>query len=482
VGFGERPRARQREVGIQGLLVSRHRTSLLAFALQAGALAAALGLGAGEASAQVAADPDAALLRPVLDGDPRKPPRFRRGQNAQPQADTSSIGEVKNFSYQPAAGAGATGFDSTGARRKSKGKSKSQRTTPVVPTPLLSAAKPAPPKSPTPAKSNASAPADQAAATPADQAAAAALAPQLANARPPRKQGGPPTIQPVDGTALAALPVIQTPRRRTPPLDEKPFDPLGVQIGSFVLRPALEVTRGYDTNAPRATPRESSWYWLVAPELQLNSNWARHELTANLRGSYTSYDSIHSLDRPAVDAKVNGRVDVTSLTRIDLEGRFILGTDQPGSPNIQADLAHLPIYTTLGGTAGIGQRFNRFEVVAKGGVDRTRYQNSQFEDGSTESNDDRDYIQYTTLLRTSYDLLPGVKPFVEIGADARRHDVLPDRFGFYRNSDGLTGKVGSTLELSRKFTGEFAVGYLTRRYQDPTLAPVAGVTIDGALL
>ena len=38
-----------------------------------------------------------------------------------------------------------------------------------------------------------------------------------------------------------------------------------------------------------------------------------------------------------------------------------MGTDYPGSPNIQADLARLPLYTTYGGYAGFGQRFNRFE-------------------------------------------------------------------------------------------------------------------------
>jgi hypothetical protein len=460
--------------------VSRRRSPLLVVVLQAGALAAALGLGTCKASAQVAGDPDASLLRPELDGNPQRPPRFRRGQDTKPQTDTSPIGEIKNFSYQPAVGAGATGFDSTGAKRKnrssrSKSQNKNQKATPAGLTPQLSSALPSPPKASPPSASNASALAPQPISAPTPPV-------PPANARPVRKQGGPPTIQPVDGTALAALPVIQTPPRRPLPLDEKPFDPIGVQVGSFVLRPALEVTRGYDTNASRGTPPEHSWFWVVAPELQVNSNWARHELTANLRGSYITYDTAHSLDRPDVNAKVNGRIDVTSLTRIDLEGRLVVATDRPGSPNIQADLARLPIYQTLGATAGIGQRFNRFEVIAKGGVDRTRYQASQFVDGSTEGNDDRDYTQYTTLLRTNYDLLPGVKPFVEIGADARRHDVLPDHFGFYRNSDGINGKVGSTFELSRKLTGEIAVGYLTRRYQDPTLVPVSGALFDASLL
>jgi hypothetical protein len=213
----------------------------------------------------------------------------------------------------------------------------------------------------------------------------------------------------------------------------------------------------------------------------LNSNWSRHELTANLRGSYTSYENASDLDRPSLDAKVNGRVDVTPLTRVDLEGRVLVGTDNPGSPNIQAGLAKLPIYTTLGGSAGIGQRINRFEVTLKGGVDRTVYQHSTFTDGTTASNADRDFNRYLGELRGSYELTPGVKPFVEIGADRRAHDLAVDRSGVRRDSDGRTIKGGTTFELERTLTGDVALGYVERRYQDPTLPTISGVTFDASL-
>jgi hypothetical protein len=159
-----------------------------------------------------------------------------------------------------------------------------------------------------------------------------------------------------------------------------------------------------------------------------------------------------------------------------------VGTDRPGSPNIQADLSKLPVFVTFGGSAGYGQRFNRFDFSLKGGVDRTVYQDSHFVDGSTESNVDRNVNQYSTLLRAGYDLLPGIKPFLELGADARRHDIQPDVFGMYRNSDGLSAKAGSTFELTSKLTGEASLGYLARRYQDPTLANINGAAIDASLL
>ena len=54
---------------------------------------------------------------------------------------------------------------------------------------------------------------------------------------------------------------------------------------------------------------------------------------------------------------------------------------------------------TYGGNVGIAQRFNRFELTAKGDAQRTAYQDSQLTDGTTASNKDRNYNQYGVTLR-----------------------------------------------------------------------------------
>ncbi len=418
-------------------------------------------------SNQTADNPASRLMRPVLDGDPLEEPRFRSPRNVPRGSDTSRFTPVKNYDYQPAIGAGTTGFDSTGARRKTK-------SVPQKGKPAVAAAPPPAADQPAPR----TLPPVPLVIAPVSQPVPPATLPETA--RPSRNQ-----LRPGAGSPLAAVLVpdpAAIPLRRTLVVEENPFAATGIQVGSFVLRPAIEVTRGYDTNPARGSNNAGSWLWLVSPELLVNSNWARHELTANVRGTYTSFDTFHSLDRPSMDAKVNGRVDVTSLSRIDLEGRFLVGTDRPGSPNIQADLARLPIFTTLGGTAGFGQRINHFEVTLKGGFDRTIYRVSNFMNGLAEPNVDRNYNQYSTQLRTSYEVLPGVKPFVEVGGDIRHHDLSVDRFGLQRDSQGLTAKAGSSFELSSKFTGEVAAGYLTRTYKDPTLPDLNGVLFDASLL
>lgn len=374
--------------------------------------------------------------------DPNHPQTFdlRKRQPA-----SKSLAQAAIF-QEPTAppSAGNTGFDSTGTLRKKK-------------YPKLKAGDPfpvPPPKKPRPAVLNG--------------APQKATAPQF-SLRAPYAD----IYRPSD-----ALP--RPPRPFKPPSD--PFEPLGIRAGSFVLKPAIEVTRGFDTNATRVPNGQSSPFWLVAPELLVKSDWTSHEVGATLRGSLSNYDDTPIANRPQVDSKVYARLDVARDKRVDIEARFLLGTDYLYSPNVTAGLSRLPIYTTFGGSLGYTQRFNRLELMVRGGIDHTTYEDSLFTDGSTFNNHDRDYNQFSGQLRGSYELTPGVKPFVEIVADRRVHEVSVDRNGERRDSTATTPKVGTTFEFSRILTGEVSVGYLTRTYDDATLAPLKGLVADASLV
>jgi hypothetical protein len=396
-------------------------------------------------------------------------------------ADEEPPGQVPAYEPQPAIGAGSTGYNST-----SRPQLRGSRPTVSLGTPASGATPTAAPPSPSPlplpgAISDARLKQTQNRTRQGGPGNDTTANVSTANAASANASVGPaavpvqPGIDPVSGVPKTLI--------RRPTTDDKPFDPLGIQAGSFMLKPAIEVSGGYDSNPARTNAGGGgSIFGIVAPELQASSNWSRHALTADLRGSYISYGTATSLDRPAFDGKIDGRVDVTAQTRIDLESRLVVATDNPGSPNIQAGLARLPISTDLGGSIGLGQSFNRIDVEIKGGIDRTTYQNSVFTDGTILSNDDRNFDQYSGQLRAGYELTPGIRPFVELDADRRHHDLPFDAFGFARDSDGAAGKVGSTFELSRILTGQIAFGYLERRYGDPALPTIQGPTLDASLV
>jgi hypothetical protein len=271
-------------------------------------------------------------------------------------------------------------------------------------------------------------------------------------------------------------------------VDLNPFGPTGVHVGTFYLLPAVELTGGWDSNPQHATIAKSAPEYLLAPELMGSSDWERHSLTFNIHGSYLGYGSTFFpnspvwLNRPGLDSRVNGRIDVDSHDHFDIEGRFLIGTDNPGSPNIQAGLEDLPITLDGGATLGYTHVFNRFEITAKGTFDRNVWQKSFLTDGTYSSNGDRNYDQIGGSLRGSYDLLPGVRPFFEVDSDERVHDMTVDSTGAMRDSDGQIYKAGTSFLFSGKLTGEISVGRTQREYRDPTLAEVAGPMVDGSLL
>ena len=366
---------------------------------------------------------------PELSTGPR--PAGRSGAVSRAPAPTVAI----------ASGAGGSGFDSTGAVRRNRPVKRKPGEARPAPPPAL--ASPGPPQ----------------------QTGGHTIAPQIAVRAPYAEAYRPPD----------ALP------RRPPRLEQDAFEPLGIRVGSFLVKPSVEITRGHDTNPGRTPAGKSSDFTLVAPELLVRSLWSVHEWGAAIRGSYSAYDQLPSSDRPLVDARTFARIDVSRDSRVDLEGRFFLSTDYPGSPNLQADLAKLPVFMTVGSSAGFTQRFNRLEFMAKASMDTTKYQDSELTDGTTASNRDRDYEQYTAALRVSYEVMPGVKPFVEVSGDMRQHELEFDRNGFARDSRALTPKVGTTF-AGGKLTGEISAGYTVRRYADPLLPELQGVVADALLI
>jgi len=424
--------------------------------------ACVLAFGIGAARAQIVT-PDSTDPFAPKSALPRKPQTFQKFGPQQQQQLT----QPPSFTAPPS-GAGDTGFDSTNSKNaKAKARARAAKKPGVTARAQATPAGEPPPLTispyqvPFPASAN---PATSAAAnSPAGKNAMAS-----ANGAPPVEIG----------------PIRKPPKKRKREEDDDPYAQLGVQTGAFTLFPAVELIGGYDTNPGQSATAKGASLYSVQPELRAQSNWSRHELKADLRGSYTGYspDSDPTLSRPNVNGKIDGRVDVTRDTRLDLGGRVLVGTDNPGSPNLPAGLEKLPIYTTFGGSAGVGHKFNRFDVSIKGDIERTSYQDSKLTDGTTQSNEDRNYNQYGVKLRGGYELRPGVTPYVEGGVDTRKHDLATDIDGYQRNSKGWTVTVGSTFEMSRLLTGETGIGYTQRTYDDPRLEKLGGIVGNASLI
>ncbi len=369
----------------------------------------------------------------------------------------SRIGGIPTYDIPAATGAGDTGYDSLNRRRKKL------KPYPGAPKPKLP---------PGPGNFVAVPPPPPLSVPPSSTANTAPVAPAMAG----RVEG-----QPV---------------RRRLKRDDDPFGAAGNYVGSFFVKSAVELWGGYNTNPGRFNTPKGSAFYVVAPEFTAASDWQRHSLLVDLRGAFTGFSRTFppgvdnqsvvsvptNVDRPDFAGRAVGRLDVSRDTRMNSELRLRIGTDNPGSPNVQAGLARYPIFAMTGGTVGVEHDVNRLQVSLNGFADRTVYQNSRLTDGTSATNADRNFNQYGAVARASYDLLPGFKPFGEVEADARARDTRVDRFGFLRDSHGGYAKVGTSFELTRLLIGEASIGYTARNYADPRLDQLTGLLTSGSLV
>ncbi|MEH2514942.1 hypothetical protein V1279_000515 [Bradyrhizobium sp. AZCC 1610] len=399
--------------------------------------------------------PDSPLRRTAAEAnDPLNSPKLQERD----RPALSRIGQIPKYGLPAASGAADSGYDSLNRKRKK-------------PKYYPGQAKPKPPvgpgSPPPPIASNT----------------------RLRLSIPPSESAHKTPIPP----AMAGTVMGQPPRKRLR-IDDDPFGAVGDYAGGFLIKSAVELRGGYDTNPARTSVPRGSPFYVIAPEFVAFSDWERHAVVADLRGSFTGYtntfqpvDGVVSsaptnIDRPDFIGHVDGRLDVTHDTRLLGQARLRVATDNPGSPNVQAGLSRYPVYATFGGTLGVDQNFNRLQLSAGAEVDRTIYQYSELTDGTSTSNDDRNYNQYGGLGRVSYDLMPGLKPFGEIVGNIRSHDLLVDRSGYQRNSSGGNVRAGTSFELSRMLTGEVAVGWAARTYEDPRLQSLQGLLTSASLV
>jgi hypothetical protein len=299
---------------------------------------------------------------------------------------------------------------------------------------------------------------------------------------------------PVRRETRAPVSVIDTPpppppvtRRRRPAAEEDPYAAIGVNLGGITLRPAITISGGYDDN-PRRTPTggaarvKGSWLSRTDAELVARSDWSIHQFIGDIRGGYSRYFSIEDASRPDATGRGTFRLDVSRDTQAEFEGRFNLDTQQPGSPELDARVVGRPMVYGYGASAGISHNWQPVTLSLRGAVDRTTYEDGKLSNGGTARQSDRNATQYTVRARASYELSPGLRPFVEAAIDTRQFDESTDIAGFKRSSNGLTGRAGATMELTRLVTGEASLGYQTRDYEDTRLTNLRGLIGDASLV
>lgn len=287
-------------------------------------------------------------------------------------------------------------------------------------------------------------------------------------------------VQPIQtGVPDPSLPAAL--RRRRPAFDD-PYAPLGLRVGNVVVTPVVGQYIGYDTNPNRlGRNQKASALSQTEVELGIQSDWSRHDLYGQLRGAYSDYFSNPAAARPEGAGNLRLRLDATRDTEIDIEGHYVVDSQRPTSPDLNAAVTSRPLTFTEGASIGVTHRFNRLIASMRGTIDRFDYEDARLPGGLILDQSDRAMTQYGLRGRLGYEVHPGLIPFVEASVDTRQYDRSRDNNGFARSSDGIGLRGGATLELSRLVKADVSAGVVTRTYEDKRLGTQTSPVADVAL-
>ncbi len=255
---------------------------------------------------------------------------------------------------------------------------------------------------------------------------------------------------------------------------------MGVRAGGFFIFPRIEVGEAYNDNIFAVEhDADDDFITVVAPQVEVESNWNRHALnvrTGAEAGFYLDHNDENYLDGFAL---VDGRLDVVRDTFLFGGAGWRHSHEDRGSPddvNGEEPTEYEVYSANLGAFRGLGRVSTRID----GAVDRFDFHDVDAQGGGNINQDDRDRYQYRLTGQVGYEYLPNTEAFIRVIGRLRDYDELQG--GFDRDSQGYGVLVGTDLDFTGVVTGEVHVGYQQETYDDSQLNDINGPSAGGSVL
>lgn len=276
---------------------------------------------------------------------------------------------------------------------------------------------------------------------------------------------------------IRETPVDVYSRRKLPDTSDTP----GIPLGSFVLRPALTQSLGFErTTTGNATATRS--FLQTGLKGSLTSDWSKNQLIINGEGTWQKTLSGTSSDNP--EGKVNAalRLDISRETIANLKAGFSVSREDVTDANA---INNATSQATVNETTASAEIVHDYGILrGTTGIDFTRdtYGAATLANGKQVSQTDLNRSQAVARARLGYELSPALIPFIEASYGRIIYDNFKDSLGFRRDTTTYAAKAGISADFGDKLKGELAGGYMIADFEDARLASLSAMTIDGNAL
>ena len=254
------------------------------------------------------------------------------------------------------------------------------------------------------------------------------------------------------------------------------YEALGIRLGGFTVQPRIEAAAGYTDNVYQTPQRTADGYAVIAPEMQLASNWPRNELGLDAGGSFWRYFHETRRDQDGWHVGATARYDIGGAGAIAISGRTEHATEPATSAAYPTAAAQASQYQVT--TAHFGPSYAFGRVKLQGAYDFITYSFDPYATfaGTVVDQSNRDSTGQNGTARGEYALTPDTSVFLQADYDrlTYSHPLLPGVAN--RNSVSYRAIGGVSFDIATKIRGAIGVGYMSRDYDSPLYQGISGIT------
>ncbi|MGH1421781.1 MAG: outer membrane beta-barrel protein [Hyphomonas sp.] len=263
------------------------------------------------------------------------------------------------------------------------------------------------------------------------------------------------------------------------------FDPEPVRLGAFLVDSSLQAgVTATDNALASSTNEESDIVVRVGGAASMRTNWAVHEIAADVSAFRNEYMDLSDESSNDLRARLRGRLDATR--EVSLNGS-VFAEDRAEPRTALSDSIGLdrPVeFTRVGFTVGANYINDRVRWENEAG-----WSESNYKDGKrvgTNINVDQDFRDRSEMMartRLSY----AVTPDLAVYGQATGRDLQYDQAQLLggdlrkRDSQGYTVAAGIDFELTSLVRGDVNVGFMNENKDDPFFEDVDGLSVDGRM-
>jgi hypothetical protein len=258
------------------------------------------------------------------------------------------------------------------------------------------------------------------------------------------------------------------------------YEPVGIRDGSWMFSPSLTAGGFYDSNVFSSnSDKRSDVAAVFEPSLRAHTLWEQHGIDVKLDTQSTVYSQNSGLDQTNASLKGNAWFDVTHDLAVLTNFQIAHLNEGVGTLTSPANAVQPTPYDLLSGDVSLRKEFNRLTASAGIRVDSYDYGSTRAQDGTIINQDSRDGQIYAIHGRFDYAFSSVLGWFG--GVEGNQRDIRGTP-GQSLDSQGYRALSGITVGWGNLIRGEFGVGYVQQRFDDPTIGTVEGPSYRARLI